>query len=187
MIISRYIVALLLATIYLLTVLSPLISAAAQMSLGQSSARRCSGDCKVDGCSLERSATHTCCCWQVAQQETDAPTSPATSDKPTEQTVESPMRGSCCGAGKISKAEKNNTGSNASTYNASQKKHVTYISSTPCGSGKTFVLPGFETSQHIPIFFKEDTASPVQSHLSFNQPKGLTSRYGEPPDPPPII
>lgn len=184
MIISRrYIVSLIMLAIYLLTVFRPIVSVAMQITLGLPAASQCSGDCRVDGCSLEKSAAHACCCWQMARKEKNDISSRldpslTTDHKTTEQVTESPRNGSCCGASQTIKAEKDNT---------SKNKRLTYISSTPCGSGKAFVLPGFETSQHIPIFFTEETASPIQSRLSFNQPKDFTSRYCEPPDPPPII
>ena len=62
---NRYITSLLLTAIYMVIVFSPLAPLAMQSKLvAHAVTGECSGNCKVDGCSLERSATHTCCCWQ---------------------------------------------------------------------------------------------------------------------------
>jgi hypothetical protein len=61
---SRNIVALLLSLIYIMISLSPL----APLTLRSASqahgvAGECSGNCDICGCSAERRASRTCCCW----------------------------------------------------------------------------------------------------------------------------
>lgn len=66
---TRYISALVLATLYLLIVLSPLAPLAASPAVTlHALSGECSGDCSLCGCSAERSASHSCCCWQKKQR-----------------------------------------------------------------------------------------------------------------------
>ena len=61
----RFIVALLLATIYFMIVVVPLAPLALKSpGLPHAIAQECSGDCDVCGCSREQRANHTCCCWR---------------------------------------------------------------------------------------------------------------------------
>ena len=61
---SRSITALALTAIYLLITLSPLAPLALHSPrLAHAITGECAGDCGICGCSLERSADHTCCCW----------------------------------------------------------------------------------------------------------------------------
>lgn len=62
---SRYTVSLLLTVIYLLITMSPLAPLALKSPrVAHAVTGECSGDCDICGCSLERRADHTCCCWQ---------------------------------------------------------------------------------------------------------------------------
>jgi hypothetical protein len=68
---SRHITASFLAAIYFTIALSPLASLAMHSKvIAHAVTGECSGDCAVCGCSVERSATHTCCCW-LKKQEAD--------------------------------------------------------------------------------------------------------------------
>jgi len=61
----RFIVALLLATIYFMIVVVPQAPLALKSpGLPHAIAQECSGDCDVCGCSREQRANHTCCCWR---------------------------------------------------------------------------------------------------------------------------
>lgn len=61
---SRYIVALLLTVIYILIDLSPLASIALwSPTVAHAVTGECVGDCNICGCSAERRANHTCCCF----------------------------------------------------------------------------------------------------------------------------
>jgi len=61
---SSYIVALMLAIIYSLIILSPLAPLALKSPrVAHAATGECSGNCDICGCSAERRANHTCCCW----------------------------------------------------------------------------------------------------------------------------
>jgi hypothetical protein len=61
---SRFIVALILAVIYSLITMSPLAPLVTKSpSVAHAITGECSGNCDICGCSAERRASHTCCCW----------------------------------------------------------------------------------------------------------------------------
>jgi hypothetical protein len=61
----RYIPALVLVVLYALIVLSPLAPLAMHSPvIAHAITGECAADCSICGCSPERSANHTCCCWQ---------------------------------------------------------------------------------------------------------------------------
>ena len=69
-----YISAFVLCVIYGLIVLSPLAAQMAMRSpvIAHALTDECAGECGLCGCAPERSASHTCCCWQKKlQQEYD--------------------------------------------------------------------------------------------------------------------
>ncbi len=179
----RYITSLFMTAIYLLIVFTPLAPCAMQSKrIAHAVTGECSGDCRVDGCSVERSAAHTCCCWQKKQHDADDhhSTSDVCDTHPSASTTVAHNGASCCEAhvdhedGSVSRP-------------ATQKQRTTTISSSPCGSGKLSALLNVEAAQHLPFFFTGEIPSPGQSTLIVTPPDRLTSRYGDPPDPPPII
>jgi hypothetical protein len=146
----------------------------------------CSGDCRVDGCSLERSAAHTCCCWQKHRQGFETEHSGGLSTQPA-PIAELPKsgKGSCClqihGTHEESGETESVTGSEP------RKKRTATIGSIPCGSGKLFALLNVETFHHLPFYFTEEIHSPAKGDLALSSPDRLISRYCDPPEPPPII
>lgn len=61
---NRSITALLMTVIYLLITLSPLAPLAMHSKrIAHAVTGHCSGDCDICGCSPERRASRTCCCW----------------------------------------------------------------------------------------------------------------------------
>jgi hypothetical protein len=61
---SRPIVALLLTVIYSLIIMGPLAPLALKSPrVAHAVTGECSGNCEIDGCSAERRASRTCCCW----------------------------------------------------------------------------------------------------------------------------
>jgi hypothetical protein len=187
----RYITSLILTMIYLLIVFSPLAPLAMQSKLVSHAATgECSGDCRIDGCSLERSAAHTCCCWQKKRREIVDTNHNSNADvcdtHPAPPAEVSKKGSSACSAHALATHEDANESKSVSSP-APQKKRATTVSSTPCGSGKLFALWSVETTHHLPFFFAGEIPSPAQSSLAFFPPDRLTSRYGDPPDPPPII
>lgn len=187
----RYITSLLLTIIYLLIVFSPLAPLAMQSKLvAHAVTGECSGDCRIDGCSLERSAAHTCCCWQKKRRE--APASHGLSqsdmrDTPPPLSAEVPTQRTGCCPAVVQDSHENEAEPISASSTSPQKERATTVSSSPCGSGKLFGLSMGDKTQHLPYFFTGVIPSPEQSHLTCIPPDRLTSRYGDPPDPPPII
>jgi hypothetical protein len=60
----------LMIALYAVVVMSPLAPVAMRSAhLAHALTGKCSGDCNICGCSLERRAAHTCCCWQKKLRE----------------------------------------------------------------------------------------------------------------------
>lgn len=72
---SRYIVAVLMGLTYVMLTLSPLAPLAMKSPrVAHAVTGECSGNCNICGCSAERRASHTCCCWMKKmkhQHDTD--------------------------------------------------------------------------------------------------------------------
>jgi hypothetical protein len=67
--VPRYIPALVLTLLYAMIVMSPLAPLAMRSAIiAHAVTGECAGDCSICGCSTERSANRTCCCWQKKQQ-----------------------------------------------------------------------------------------------------------------------
>lgn len=187
----RYITSLLLTTIYLLIVFTPLAPLAMQSKLiAHAVTGECSGDCRIDGCSLERSASHTCCCRQKQKSkncESHQHSSTGCRGARPAQKTEVPAHGAGYCASPVREAHEGCDESKSVSSPTPQKKRIITVSSSPCGSGKLFALLSLESTHHLPFFFTGEIPSPGQSALTFIPPDRLTSRYGNPPDPPPII
>ncbi len=60
----RHVTAFLLVVVYTMITMSPLAPLALRSPrVAHAAAGECSGNCEVCGCSAERRANHTCCCW----------------------------------------------------------------------------------------------------------------------------
>jgi hypothetical protein len=155
---SRSITALVMTVIYLLITLSPLAHLAT-LSRGVAHAvtGQCSGNCDIDGCSPERRASRTCCCWRNKQKKDHYPQ------------VNNKNTSSCCKTKPVGKVAE------------------LRCSTCPCGSNKLLSLWGAEKLQHLPYrFISQNPPQDKQLH-THPSPRRLISRHGEPPDPPPII
>jgi hypothetical protein len=179
----RTMTSLLLAVIYLLITFSPLAPLAMQSSLVVHAVTgKCTGRCEIDGCSPERSATRTCCCWQkkhagsLGKTGSDCETHlmpPAAGQK----------RGNCC-ADRVYDTHEN--AADGSTP-PEQTGTTPTISTAPCGTGTLFTLLHGDVHPHLPFIAVSDISTPGQGTLYRTTPERLTSRYSDPPDPPPII
>ncbi|MFZ4857646.1 MAG: hypothetical protein ACOYL3_14735 [Desulfuromonadaceae bacterium] len=130
----------------------------------------CSGDCEIDGCSLESRSNHTCCCVMKKQQAAGAAKVTA---------------GGCCAAGG-NPVEQND---NARKEYQSQKqnaKETVYRSGSSCGKGKLQILAASGFSELLLSLYDERITQPTyQERTYFISPQQMTSRYTEPPEPPP--
>lgn len=178
----RYITSLLMTAVYLLMVFSPLAPLAMHSKrVAHAVTGQCSGDCRIDGCSAERSAAHTCCCWQnklknAAGAEAAGEMHPAVFAK---------VADGCCPT--VEHEDHKGAATSAACEAPRKKQTNPSIGVAPCGSGKLFALWGAEKIQHLPYRFFTAVIQPLeQSHL-FAIPDSLTSRYLEPPNPPPKI
>lgn len=71
--ISRHIFALVLIAVYLTIVMSPLAPLALHSpAVAHALTGECAEDCRICGCSPERSAARTCCCWQKKLKREEA-------------------------------------------------------------------------------------------------------------------
>lgn len=173
----RYITSLFLTAIYLLIIFSPLVSFALQAQLVTTAVMgECSGDCRTDHCSPERSAAHTCCCWQkkLREQRVAAAVRPAKTGS---------SAAGCCAKSAPSPHEEN-AEMPVETDTTAQRK-ITTIRTKPCASGKLIALGTSDDTIHLPFIFAGDLPAREQLPLETTTPDRLISRPGDPPDPPP--
>ena len=180
-----------LTAAYLLLTLSPLASLSARSKpFFQTLAKECSGDCRLCGCSTERSASRSCCCWQKKRAEANN-LSPCETNKSCPTAAARPAveaSGSCCSKPSPKDDLENEVPPVAQADPpAGDATPSVSISTCPCGSGKDLAFFGSERSQHMP--FRYLSGLPLQqiTRFSFLQPERLASRHGEPPDPPPKL
>jgi hypothetical protein len=182
-------ISLIMTAVYLLITLSPLVSTGNQSkSFFQSITKECSGDCRICGCSAERSASHACCCWQkrlamakVHQQNRALCQTASTG-------AAAKTGGRCCKKSAQHHDHEDEASISAQSDNTSDLDSKTdSISTCPCGSGKDLTLFGAEKTQHIPFRFLSGVPIQLATKFSFLQPERPATRYGEPPDQPPKI
>ena len=144
-----------LTVVYLMIVLSPLASFAMHSkTLAHAITGECSGDCNICGCSPESRANHTCCCAKKHQLQTHAHEDDDDYDALP-----------CC-------------------KKKPAVKQTVISCGSPCGGNKQATLTGSVTSEQLPYFFSERIV-PISEATEFpSYSPNLTSRYGEPPDPP---
>ena len=156
----RHISAFVLWVIYGLIVLSPLATQMALRSpvIAHALTGECAGECGLCGCAPERSASHTCCCWQKKLQLEHG------------NHYDDQEQSDCC------KGDK-----------AAPKSKTAGISSRPCNSSKTMALVGAEQSEVLPFLFNQGHPAVEGTSLIDPIPDCLADWLGEPPDPPPRL
>jgi len=178
-------VSLLMTAVYLLLTLSPLASIGNQSQpLFQALTSECYGDCRLCGCSAERSAARACCCWQKKLAEAkrkQAQTACATTAAPPPRQADSDCDTHASHGHHDSEAAAPPRADNGPEKDAARVG----ISTCPCGSGKDLAFSVNEKAQHVPFRFASGVPLQPAAHFSFLQPERLASRYCEPPDPPP--
>ncbi len=186
----RYLTSLLMTVVYLLLTLSPLVSIGIQAQpFLQVLSRECSGDCGRCGCSAERSASRSCCCWQKKLAEAKKQRAMLNASCSLATTASSKTAGDCCD--KHSQQEDYDQEAVVTTPQTGNSpdngSDTVGISTCPCGSDKDLAFSGTEKSQHIPFRYSGRMLLPQVTSFSFLQPERLYSRYCEPPDPPPKV
>lgn len=167
----------LLIMVYAAIALSPLAPLALKSPvLAHAITGECAGDCGICGCSPERSASHTCCCWMKKMREQEARSRSTSCCPPVER------KSGCCSAAKEAR-ESECCGEIPGE--AARSKTPTVYRCTPCGKDKLALLWESGSYQHLPYLFTGNLSDPLPSTKAKLQPDPLTSRYQEPPDPPP--
>lgn len=176
-----------MTVVYLLITLSPFASAALHSkSFFNSVSRECSGDCRKCGCSAEKSASRSCCCWQkkqaVAKKE-----QPADKSCPTGSSIPSRANHGCCNNAPGNDDNHDDLAVVEPDIELQQDIPTISISTCPCGDGKDLAFPGSGNGQHMPFcytsYIPEREFTPI---TSFHNGR-LDTRYSEPPDPPPKL
>lgn len=172
-------IVLLLFAVYTVIAVSPLAPLALKSPvLAHAITGQCSGDCDICGCSAERRASQSCCCWM-------------TKKRAEEVRSRSSLRccsvkiHTCCSSGAkksegVQCAEKLPDG-------AQESSPEVFYRGSPCGKGKVTLFAGTGPSQHLPCLFRENLSAPAESSLVSFYSEFLLSRYQEPPDPPPKL
>lgn len=180
-----------MTALYLLLSLSPLVSLSSRSQpFLQALTRECSGDCRLCGCSAERSASHTCCCGQkrAAEAKNRQQCGPNKSCPNAAAFSKAKASRDCCSKPlPLDDHENEATLAAQANSTAARDKLTVSISVCPCGSGKDQAFSGDERSQHIPCRFLSGVPAQPITLFVFLQPERLPSHSGEPPDPPPKI
>lgn len=165
----------------------------------------CSGDCDIDGCSLESRANHTCCCAQkkvklsggalISAGECCAPKVAvpvvakgdccATPQPVVAQNDWVVAQGDCCA--KPEQPRKTEISPEAQSQDISSKKVPVYKCGTPCGKGKLLAVASAASSELLPYFYSESFAIPHETTQYTSLTHRMTSRHAEPPDQPPKL
>ena len=151
------IIALSLTLIYLIILLSPLISLATNSKNGAfATTRECTGDCNLCGCSLESRASNTCCCSKKRQQRNRL-------------------------------YEEDKGGTSGCCKNKPVKKQTVIACGCPCGSETQGAAITTELFVVLPLHIMEQPNFPYIASSRIFQHFLLISRHAEPPDPPPKL
>ncbi len=164
-------IAQLLTAIYFMIALSPLASPAMHSKVvAHAITGECSGDCSICGCSVERSANHTCCCWQKKQkQHPELDPEQVTARYPTgsDHVDHDGKLPDCC-------KKKQSTGTTVLSRGC------------PCGDSKVGVAGSFNYEQ-LPYRFTTRFI-PLLNHSEYHESLRIPlSRAVDPPDPPPRL
>jgi len=176
-----------LSTVYLLIVMSPLAPLAMQSKVvAHAVTGECSGDCDICGCSLESRASKTCCCAKKQRQQMSIAETAAMSLCSTQPaTPPAPQKKSCCAKNAL---PLDNDHDHYQKPEHEESKTVTVFKcGCPCGKGKLLALTGFGSNELRPINDLERIEIPHEETLYADLSHRLTSRHGEPPDPPPRL
>jgi len=159
-----------LLTIYLVVSLSALVPLAlSSPHIAHALTGECTGNCDIDGCSLEARRNHTCCCWQKKLRVMRNQTSPSCS---AGQTTASPPH--CTAEGE----HPHDNGSSTPVYRCGD----------PCGKRSPLPFMLSPSQEITPPDIVNYTAHLTGGDLLLSSRcHPLFSRDREPPDPPPRL
>ena len=194
--------AVMLTTVYMLIVMSPLASLAMHSkTVAHAVTGECVGDCSICGCSPEAVASRTCCCAKKKQQQANmsgiasdtcyAPKTAAVEQnrkcysKPAPTPPEPAAETDCC-AKKTAKQRDDHQRGAQLTHDSSRTETV-YKCGCPCGKGKLIALAGYGSNDLLPLAAGERIEPPPVKTLFADLSHRPESRHSEPPDPPPRI
>jgi hypothetical protein len=147
-----------MAALYLAIIFSPLAAFAIHSpDTAPATVRECSGDCNLCGCSPESRASNTCCCSNKKRQQQAHLHEDDQNSKPD-----------CCKKKPV-------------------EKKTVIACGCPCGKGQQAALSVNGSSELLPYHFTEQLSIPHTDTTYINLTRRLTSRHGEPPDPPPKL
>jgi len=187
----RSITSLVIAVLYLLISGLPLAPLAMHSrQVAHAVTGECSGDCSICGCAPERSAARACCCWQKkhAQEKQSAGSSgKSCCNKPAGKESLKVAKRSRPDSRHDGHDDHEATDPAAADERPEPDSTVASISNCPCGSGKHLLLGGADNVQHLPSIHAGGLpALQTPDHVPCPNDR-LTSRHGEPPDPPPKL
>jgi len=197
----RRLIAVMLTTIYLLIVISPLASLAMQSkTVSHAVTGECAGDCRICGCSPAASANQTCCCAMKKQkpaklvglasdpcstikspaveQKKDCCSKPA--PQPPKQTASS-----CCVKKTLQQDDDHEKGPQQDSDPSGNE--TVYKCGCPCDKGKLFAINVIGSNELLPISPSERIELHHTGTLYTDHAHRLISRHGDPPDPPPRL
>jgi hypothetical protein len=197
----RRVIAAAMVAIYLMIALSPLSTLAMQSKkVAHAVTGECAGDCDICGCSTESRASHTCCCWKKRQQQSGmanlegkgcdmkvaAAPAPDTAQSKAAASPAKPrvVKRDCC-AGKKQQHDEMNLAPPMKEENP--KTQTIFKCGCPCGNNKQLALWGSFNYEIIPYRFVGGISPPAETRSCQDLPRHLTTRHGDPPDPPPKL
>lgn len=172
-------IVLMLFTVYAVIVLSPLASLALKSpTLAHAITGQCSGNCDICGCSAERRASKSCCCWMKNKRAEEVRARSPLRSCSVEKTA-------CCSSG--AKKSEGVQCAEMLPDGAQESPPEVFYRCSPCGKGSVTFFAGTGSYQHLPYLFRENLSTPSESTLVSLHSEFFLSRYQEPPDPPPKL
>lgn len=155
----RFIPAIVLVVLYTMMVMSPLTPLVLRSPvIAHAITGGCVSDCSICGCSPERIASRTCCCWQKKHQQ-DQDNDDSDKDLPD-----------CC-----------------KKKRSDPVKKITIICPRNCTGDKPLVHAGIEQDEILPYNFNGGNPVVLESFLTSRLPDVLPDWTGPPPDQPPKL
>jgi len=195
----RFTIAFVLLGLYAGIALSPLAPLALNLAPGAIPVNgECSGECDIDGCSPESRSKHTCCCWNKKQQSMKkagkisgvscnvhiarlSPGEGSIRSSVEGRSNSSPSKSPCC------PTERSDNIEHSTEPETDEVSDKIYKCGSPCGDSRQHVFCGSGKIEIIPFYFSGLPTVSVEDMIEPLPHPRLTSRYIDPPDPPPKL